>query len=319
VSSAKNGTPSIAPNAAADEWIRDNSERLSGVTLEYPTDVSDEGLAVLSRARELRTLQIKGPVRISNAGWELLARCRGLERVVLWRMSVSPNALTALSRVGTLRDLELVECQLDNGQPLQRFTQVKNLRLSSSSWETGSLHWPAQGAAVEFVSADGSTLTDRELSRIGSMKELKLLDVSDTGVTGELVTTYPIRLETIWAANSGFSDAGVSRLKGHPSLRELDLRGTQISASAISHITKVTRLEMLNVRGTDLCASDLGALSELEFLSALSVPVSATGNDLLQLEQVRGLQFLFVGPDVSAGTLKRLRTALPNCDVIVED
>ena len=87
---------------------------------------------------------------------------------------------------------------------------------------------------LQMANAD---VTDETLALVAELKGLRELDLSGSQVTdGGLVRLAGLpRLERLRLANTGITDAGFQAyLATHPTLKELDLRGTQVSREAIA-------------------------------------------------------------------------------------
>ncbi|HSO84247.1 hypothetical protein [Thiocapsa sp.] len=91
---------------------------------------------------------------------------------------------------------------------------------------------------LQMANAD---VTDETLALLAGMDRLRELDLNESAVTdaGLARLAASTRLERLRLANTGITDAGFRAfLMPHPSLLELDLRGTSVSAETISEWRK---------------------------------------------------------------------------------
>lgn len=109
--------------------------------------------------------------------------------------------------------------------------------LTLTGWDRddyGVLRGRGDVVVLQMANAD---VTDETLALVAELKGLRELDLSGSQVTdGGLVRLAGLpRLERLRLANTGITDAGFQAyLATHPTLKELDLRGTQVSREAIA-------------------------------------------------------------------------------------
>lgn len=80
-------------------------------------------------------------------------------------------------------------------------------------------------------------VTDETLDLVAALTDLRELDLSNSAVTDAGLARLAglPRLERLRLANTGITDAGFqAHLAGHPTLKELDVRGTQVTKEAIA-------------------------------------------------------------------------------------
>ncbi|CAI5499449.1 unnamed protein product [Closterium sp. Naga37s-1] len=129
--------------------------------------------------------------------------------------------------------------------------------------------------AVENTSASGSKMwedsTDAALEGIGSLKNLRALDLFNTKVT----------------------DAGVAKLQGMTSLVDLILGAcAAVTDASMVHVAKLTALESLTLSDTGVTEDGLRRLSSLAALKILILPPGVTDSGMKHLRNMKRLEKL---------------------------
>ena len=100
-------------------------------------------------------------------------------------------------------------------------------------------------------------------------------------------------------------------------LERLYLLGTQTSDRTLQQIGKLTKLEYLAVGSPDVTTHGLANLRGLQNLVWLELNECAFGDDgVEELGHLKGLKWLALPATVSDGAVRRLRTLLPECDIL---
>ena len=156
--------------------------------------------------------------------------------------------------------------------------------------------------AVVAVKFSSGLLTDAGLVHLKGLSKLKQLQLVGTRVTDaglvHLKELANLQHLTLLPAISEprFTDAGMVHLEGLINLRELNLSQGRFTDAGLVHLEGLTKLEILSLRGTKV--TDAG-LVHLEGLTDLRI---------LYLENTK----------VSAAGIRKLRQALPKCNVLGE-
>lgn len=123
-------------------------------------------------------------------------------------------------------------------------------------------------AEVEVVAfSQASSVTDADLTHLGSLKQLKGLHFSHASVT----------------------DAGLVHLAGLTQLRSLALIGMPVTDKGLGHLRSLTELRSLSLNGTkvtDAGLVHLNAMSHLESLDLCGAQITDVG-----LEHLKGFTF----------------------------
>ena len=103
-------------------------------------------------------------------------------------------------------------------------------------------------------------------------------------------------------------------------LRTLRLSGTRMGDAGLEHLKELDRLENLYLDGTQVTDAGLEHLRELTSLTLLDLSdTQVTGPGLGHLKGLTGLRYLhFHHNQVTEEGVKKLKEALPNCEIIVK-
>ncbi len=152
---------------------------------------------------------------------------------------------------------------------------------------------------VIFVDLESTKVTDAGLEHLEGFTKLQRLNLANTKVTDEGLQHLKelINLRRLNLAHTKVIGPGLEHLKGLAQLQLLDLSGTQITNAGLEHLKGLTNVQMLYLKNTKV--SDAG----LEHLKGL------TNLQMLDLSNTEVT-------DWSVG-LKKLRQALPDCEMLV--
>ena len=164
----------------------------------------------------------------------------------------------------------------------------------------------AQGGSVERdnagrivgVSLARTWATDADVERVTGLKTLKHLDLSLTYVSDRGVEQVKAldQLEDLNLYASEFvTDAALAFLRGHRSLKALNLRGTDVTDTALSYVSDLPQLKALDISFTqisDVGLEHLASLAQLEELKLGGNKISGVGLHVLKLlPKLRSLSF----------------------------
>lgn len=165
-----------------------------------------------------------------------------------------------------------------------------------------------------------SRITDDDIKRIGQLKYLDILDLSDLPVTdqslayiGRLVHLTILRID-----RARITDVGLRKLSGLTELEILSLDGNGVSDAALELAAGLPNLESLVVsdtRVTDSGLRHLSRLSNLKHLELGGTEVSDSG--LRHLRDLVNLDYLRLPERITQTGLKNLQSAIPNCEIDV--
>jgi hypothetical protein len=184
----------------------------------------------------------------------------------------------------------------DGGLPQRwfgdRFAPVVGLHLGDSIEDGGLIHLKGL-PQLRTLYFDESNVTDADLVHLAHVPQLQKLSLRDTNIT----------------------DAGLVQLRGLPQLQTLDLWQTEVSDAGLVHLGRLRQLRTLNLGYTEITDGGLGHLTELSQLETLHIEGTAvTDAGLVHLKKLTQLRTLYhCHPN---NTYKKLREALPNCQII---
>ncbi len=308
---------------------------LGGVTFKSNVEVlnlSNMGISdisALSSCKDLKRLDLSGN---SISDLTPLMDIPGLEN-----LSFKDNLITDLRPLMALSTLESINAEgnaISSTVALGSLFRLKELHLAGNPISDYS--GLAKLSSLETLGLEDTGLTDGDLEylkRLSSLKRLTIYDNPDLG--GEAVDELQ---RSIGACLIEHSDLVYSVEIGGEKFRqdvtELDLSNRGLSD--ISSITFFDELEIINLRGNNLeniyalqwvsgvkqldlaCnnisdATALAYLYELEILDVSSNKLNSV-TPFLSLNKLKVLDLS--GNDISPEQLERLRSALPNCEII---
>ena len=154
------------------------------------------------------------------------------------------------------------------------------------------------------------TITDKELTPLLRLPELRWLALSSSAVTDEgtaLLARLP-RLERLWLSDTAITDESLQHLAQAQGLTHLFLEGTSVTDRGLEHLSGLPNLRVLSLGNTAVTNEGLRHLAQIESLEALfldNVPISDAG--VSRLANLHRLETLSLqGTQVSGSALGKL-------------
>jgi len=213
--------------------IRDASGEVTGVNLAH-TDVTDDGLVYLAELTALELLDLNG-TPVTDAGMASLAGMTTIATLGLSFTGITDSGLAHLAGLSGLHSLGLISTGVTDAG-LTTLGQLPNLATLDLSYTriTDAGLSQLEGQPLTRLVLDSTAVTDAGLGTLSRIAALRTLDLSYTRVT----------------------DTGVLNLKGLTALESLILRGTQVTANAVSELNLALPDCLVT---TDAAASPAGA------------------------------------------------------------
>lgn len=148
------------------------------------TMITDEGLAALSPQLPLSVLNLTG-TNISDRGLRHLSGQKHLTHLYLGRTGVCGPGLQHLSNVASLQKLSLgvTDVTSDSVAHLQNLRNLEWLRLSDTKIDDGAFQHLTRLTNLRSLFLNGTSVTDEGVSTFELPRPLKVLDISNSGVT----------------------------------------------------------------------------------------------------------------------------------------
>jgi hypothetical protein len=124
------------------------------------------------------------------------------------------------------------------------------------------------GKPVRLIYLRGERVTDRELTLLSAVPDVRRLDLRDAKITNEglrLLGQMP-QLKALYLWNTPVTDAGLAHLKGLKRLHLLNLSDTGVTDKGLGHVGRLTSLDMLRLGGTKVTDKGLAELKPLRDL-----------------------------------------------------
>ena len=270
------------------------------LTLSY-TAISDDGVAHLARLGEVSNLSLDR-TKVTDVGLEAIASSElliGMQGLGLRGTTITDAGLRHVGRLSKLKTLSIGGTKItDEGlSHIASLRELKFLYLDGTFDFTGRGLKHLQGLSnLEHLDLSSTAVTDKELVHLAALTGLRRLRlVAERNLTG---SGFPhlkqINLEELLLGGCGIvGDKGIAQLAGHPTLRVLDLNGTQVSDIGLKHLASIPTLESLELRDT---------------------PISDEGlRHLYGLEQMQTVDLRNNGERLTAKGVAALQKALPDC------
>jgi hypothetical protein len=221
-----------------------------------------------------------------------------LESLVIWGGALTSGDLEPLSRLTRLKKLVLGEMRIDDGifawlQPLRQL-ECLNLAYTGVRGDFSLL----AGLPLRDIRLEGCRLVNDACARtLAEFPTLRQLEIHMTGLTDAGVDALAgLPLEVLWLGPR-ITDRALHTIGQMGSMRHLDLCAHMVTDEGVAALETLGNLEVLWLSRCGISDESVEVLSRLRTLRELNV--SYTG--------------------VSAAGMQRLRTALPECQLVEPD
>ncbi|MHB1035957.1 MAG: leucine-rich repeat domain-containing protein [Pirellulales bacterium] len=182
-------------------------------------------------------------------------------------------------------------------EPLECFTQLQELRLSSPITDEGLKH-VGKLRRLEILVLRDSPITDAGLQHLAGLNKLR-----DVGLFGTKLT-----------------DAGLQHLVRLPALRSLGLSHNRITDAGLRMLEGMTQLKSLDLNHTEISDAGLDCLRGFQLEWLMLHRTRVTGDGLRKLREFKRLDFLFLDDtQVTDAGLKHLAVLPALKDLYVLD
>jgi Leucine-rich repeat (LRR) protein len=255
--------------------------------------ITDASLVHISDMPKLENLFLHPMRNITDDGLAHLSKMRSLKKLNIGNSQVTDRGLGYLSRIKTLEHLDLPQEQkgiTDRG--LAHLGQLPNLKHLSIS----RIHFSDPKMNREYY-------TDKGLAELAKCRLLENLSIGSIGITDAGLSDIA-KLKNLTDLNlfgcNNVTDIGVAKLTALKSLRNLKIRHSDVSIAALNHLKPMPNLTKLNVfptkrNGAILDISGLTALEDIDF-SFGSYSEKFIDADLKCLAGLKHLRSLNIGP-----------------------
>eukprot|EP00042_Codosiga_hollandica_P053682 m.708749 g.708749 ORF g.708749 m.708749 type:complete len:788 (-) comp58748_c0_seq4:73-2436(-) len=284
--------------------------------------LSDSIFPAVMRLEQLQHLVLDN-LDISDAGLSrLLTRPVGLQLISLSLNGCSQVSDASLRHIGKLTGLQslgLAESQIRDLSSLANLTNLRSLNICGTAVTDAELVRLAPLHQLQELKIKGVAVSATSFRALGpSLKRLTtILLPSNSSINDELLaslTGFPLTTLNL-AACSRITDSGLAVLEAlTPTLSELDLSNTKVSAAGLQHVCILGNLRHLNLTHTavtDELATRLTGLSQLRALNLSRTAVSDAFLQAPSLADWRSLRALDVS-HTSVTTDGVLSLHLPN-------
>jgi Leucine-rich repeat (LRR) protein len=140
-------------------------------------------------------------------------------------------------------EIDLDANGMSNGNPRRHF--VLHRPISADEWPT-LLAVIKDATSIQFTGASGTNDAVSTVARLA-------------------------KLDTLMVGGQSVTDAGISSLRNHPTLREISLTGTRVSGACIADLASIPNLTLLSLMQTSVRGSVLKPLRQSSTLQTLNI------------------------------------------------
>ena len=286
----------------------------------YTTDVSPEHITALREHTTLQEITFYECRGIDELVEAELVKSESITIIHFVRSTIDDNSLARLSRMPAVEQLSLSNVDvtatgiaaLGNWSKLKHLTLEGNFELSALKGLSGL----EQLEELEIAIGEG----EAQHLAAHAFPEIRRLSISDSEFGDADLALLPgwKTLEVFEFPTENVTDAGVAQLSKFPSLKELVLMDSQVTADGLGALGSLKNLENVSLmncsKATDRGMNVFATMPVLKRLLLLDSGVTGVG--MMQLAPSRSLRYVGIGAtQASAEEVAELAAALPNCEV----
>ena len=219
--------------------------------------------------------------------WESLQQIRRLRELTLNGDTFTSIEWQGVAKLKPLRILRLyrVTIQQQDWRSVPKMEQLECFYWSSVQ---GSIHDTEFEFVANFPNLQRlalntkSTLSDRSINTIATLRRLEMLSLHSTRITGANLQqlTRLKNLRTLELNGSRLDDAGLRKLSQCTQLERLEIGGTDVTDVGMQYVAKLPNLRHLSLQNTSISDAGLAQLKSLKrmrFLEATGAAITPTG------------------------------------------
>lgn len=233
----------VSNTKISDEFLDTmrNSITLQEINLGY-TKITDEGISDLKDLAFIKKMNLSGLEFGDNpTGLADLANMPRLQIIFLKNAVINKKVIDYISKCQLLRVLDITSTGIKDSDLIS----LGDMRL------------------LEELYCGENELTCEAVKHIKNIQNLKVLDLTATNIGGGLKQQYfnsMDNLEVLYVGGTLFDDTGLAYIKDLPSLIEVDLSNTKVSAKSIPFILKMPALRKIYLTGSKFTPDDIKSL-----------------------------------------------------------
>jgi internalin A len=216
---------------------------LSRVILRNAPNVTADGIAVLTKVKQLQSVELAGAI-VSDDTAKDLATVNTITELTFEDGGLTDDGVKRLAALTKLQSLALNRNKQVRGSTVPALVAAKNLKyLVISECELGDLAgWSALKSLSNLITLalPQSGVTDAGLKEIGKLTQLKIVSLASCPIT----------------------DMGLAQLKAMKSIENLNLTETRITEQAVPILSEMKRLQFLTLSEKQIGKSGVEALKK---------------------------------------------------------
>lgn len=267
------------------------------------TRVTDKGMEAIARRKNLRTLNLANNPKITDKGLNELTGLQEMRALDLSGTSVELSASLDFAAFRNLVRLDLSRCPIkDDGlKSLAKLTSLEELNLSGTSVTGTGLTALASLRNLRTLRLTDAPITDDGAKGVGALTQIRVLHLDNSpppegksskgpspvqiGDTGLAALGGCRSLRELNLARTNIKGKGFEGFAQHAYLRDIDLEGSTINASAFVEIRQIPNVRSLNLARTGITGDGLHLLAEMPLLTRLNLEDSKANDS--------GMTFVF--------------------------
>jgi len=217
-------------------------------------DLTDAGVQIISQISGLRTLNLEGNTRISDAGLKYISPSRTIRELNLRHTKINDEGMQDLARMTQLEEVHLDDTEItDRGLTmLGDLKNLTNLQLNNDAITDGALQtvsktWPN----LKVLKIGGGLITAKGLNALKNLTKLEQLSLAHCTNIGKEEIRAVSRLKSLKVFESGenFNDSDTEILCRNPGWTELRLNGS-VTGKTLQLLMNEKNLVKLKIIGT---------------------------------------------------------------------
>lgn len=221
----------------ADGIVRDENGEVVSATL-HGQSIFDEDIAQLASFPKLEYLAVGSP-NLTKTAYQSIANLPSVRMLILEKeCNVNDEILGEFEDMKELQELVVFRGDFkgSHGTHLSRLIHLKKLHLEYCRLDSDVVAALERLQKIESLSLQGCIgVDDKAIAVVGQLKQLKMLKLNGTAITGEVFGSLPTdgAIESLLCADCDVDDADLDALAKIKSLRYLAVPFTNVTSERV--------------------------------------------------------------------------------------
>jgi Leucine-rich repeat (LRR) protein len=232
------------PARLSDDALKslENLRNLRSLELYGPV-VSDAGLAHISRLTNLEELRLDGNDRIGDKSLETLRGLKNLRKLYFYKAGITDAGFAAIQDLTQLAELTLGVSAIGDKamETVGRFKNLQTLDLQHTKVTDAGMEHLRGLTQLRWIGLTGTNISSRGFASLSGMSEMTNIYANDTPID-----------ETLHIANTRITEAGLRGLASFPELRWLNVSRLPLSDSTLTVLIGLKNLRYIEMNHTNV-------------------------------------------------------------------